>query len=135
VTAPLDGSAPRLFARHFRGTIHAAEVITALRYLRRRIGQPLLIVWDHLSAHRAKEVSHFLARHPEDFRVEWLPGYAPELNPEEQCNNCVKLAMLNAQPETDLELLSMARTQFKRLARKGDMLRKFFTHAGLSLSP
>jgi hypothetical protein len=31
-------------------------VVAALRYLRRQIGQPLIVVWDRLNAHRAKLV-------------------------------------------------------------------------------
>lgn len=134
VTAPLDGAPPQLYARHFLGCVHAEEVIAGLRYFRARIGHPLTIVWDHLSAHRARVVREFLARHPDDFHVEWLPGYAPELNPEEQCNNCVKLALLNATPQSDDELRTLARQHFQRLARKPHLLNHFFAHAGLSVT-
>lgn len=95
MTAPLDGRAPQLYARHFLGTVRTPDLIAGLRYFRRRIGRPLILVWDHLSTHRARPVRDFLARHTADYHVEWLPGYAPELNPEESCNNCVKLAMTN----------------------------------------
>lgn len=134
VTAPLDGRAPQLVARHVLGTIHGEEIIAGLRYFRARIGRPLTIVWDHLNAHRKVCVRNYLARHREDFRVEWLPGYAPELNPEEQCNNCVKLAMLNALPRSDQELRTLARVNFQRLARKPHLLHHFFAHAGLSVT-
>lgn len=70
--APLDGPA-RLYARHFLGGIHGADVITALRYFRRRIGRPLVIVWDRLPAHRSKPVQAFIARHAADYPIEWLP--------------------------------------------------------------
>src|SRR5438477_7112713 len=66
LVAPLDGP-PRLYARHFLGAIHGEEVITALRYFRRRIGRPLVIVWDRLPAHQARPVQQFLARHPADY--------------------------------------------------------------------
>jgi transposase len=134
VTAPLDGQRPRLYARHFRGAIHGADVIVALRHFRARLGRPLLIVWDHLSAHRAKPVQAFLARHANDFRVEWLPGYAPELNPEEPCNNAVKLAMANAVPTSIDDLHALARTNFIRLGRKPHLLHAFFRYAGLSVT-
>lgn len=134
VTAPLDGAAPMLYARHFHGAIHAEEVIPTLRYLRAQIGYPLILIWDHLQAHRAASVRDFLAQHPADFQVEWLPGYAPELNPEEQCNNCVKLAMLNAVPRSDEELRRLARRYFTQLAHKPHLLTHFFIHAGLSLN-
>lgn len=134
MTAPLDGAPPTLYARHFPGAIHAEEVIPTLRYFRARIGRPLTVVWDHLSAHRAARVRDFLAQHPTDFHVEWLPGYAPELNPEEQCNNCVKLALLNAVPRSDDDLRRLARTYFTQLAHKPHLLTHFFTHAGLNLN-
>jgi transposase len=134
VTAPLDGTPARLYARHFLKPIQAAEVITALRYFRARIGRPLIIVWDHLAAHRAKRVAAFLRRHPADFIVEWLPGYAPELNPEEPCNNAVKLAMFNAVPASVDELRAMARANFIRLSHKPQILAHFFRYAGLSVN-
>jgi transposase len=131
--APLDGPA-RLYARHFPGSIHGERVIAALRYFRRRIGRPLVVVWDRLSAHRAEPVRAFLAAHPEDYRVEWLPTYAPELNPEELCNAAVKRELLNAQPSSVAELRRDARRAFIRLGRRTAELHSFFHHAGLSVT-
>src|SRR5437764_1078706 len=71
--APLDGP-PQLYARHFRDAIRGEQVIVALRYFRRRIGRPLTIIWDGLPAHRAKAVQEFLAAHPDDYHIEWLPA-------------------------------------------------------------
>lgn len=134
MTAPLDGADPQLYARHFLGTVHVDELLIGLRYFRARIGRPLIIVWDHLGIHRAQRVQQFLARHAADFHVEWLPGYAPELNPEESCNNCVKLAMLNVVPHTDAELRAAARLNFQRLGRKPHLLRHFFDYAHLDVT-
>ncbi len=129
----MDGPA-RLYARHFPGSIHGAEVITALRYFRRRIGRPLLIVWDRLNAHRAAPVLAFVAAHPDDYQLQWLPSYAPELNPEELCNGAVKQDLLNAVPGSVDELRRMARRSFCRLGRQANLLDSFFDHAGLSLN-
>ncbi|HEU4647435.1 MAG TPA: transposase [Gemmatimonadales bacterium] len=133
LTAPLEGGAPRLYARHFVGSIHGAEVIAALRIFRRRIGRSLIVVWGHLQAHKARAVTEFLAAHPEDFAVEWLPGYAPDLNPEEQCNAVVKNALLNALPDSVEEMRAQVRREFRRLARRPDVLRGFFRRAGLDV--
>ena len=97
LVAPLDGPA-RVYARHFRGSIHGEQVLVALRRFRRRIGRPLVVVWDRLNAHRAKVVQAFVTAHPADYRLEWLPPYAPDLNPEELCNGAVKRDLLNAAP-------------------------------------
>ncbi len=133
LVAPLDGPA-RLCARHFRGSIHGEQVLVALRSFRRRVGRPLIVVWDGLNAHRATPVREFVAAHPDDYRLEWLPPYAPELNPEELCNGWVKQDLQNAVPGSVDELHQMARRSFRRLGRRPAILRNFFHHAGLSVT-
>jgi hypothetical protein len=51
-----------------------------------------------LNAHRSRATTDFIASHPQDYALAYLPAYAPELNPEEQCNALVKGAMANALP-------------------------------------
>ena len=133
LVAPLNGP-PRLYARHFVGSIHGAQVIAALRYFRRRIGRPVVVVWDGLPAHRAQPVRAFVAAHPADYRLEPLPAYAPELNPEELCNGAVKQALRNALPDSLEELHQAVRRSFLQLARRPAVLRGFFHHAGLSVT-
>lgn len=133
LTAPLDGVPARLYARHVRGTITWREVLATLPYFRRRVGQPLLLVWDHLNAHTAGVVQTYLADRPHDFGEAWLPSYAPELNPEEQANHWVKRDLENALPDSVDELHTQVRRSFRRLQRRPDVLRAFFAHAGLSL--
>jgi len=133
LVAPLDGP-PRLYARHFDGSINGEQVITALRYFRRRICQPLLVVWYGLQAHRARPVQEFVAAHRADYRIEPLPSYAPELNPEELCNGAVKQALRNALPDSVEELRQVVRRSFLRLGRRPDTLRHFFHHAGLAVN-
>jgi transposase len=133
LVAPV-GRPARLYARHFRGSIHGEQVIAALRHFRRRVGCPLVVVWDRLHAHRAKPVLAFLAAHPDDYRIEWLPPYAPDLNPEELCNGWVKQDMQNAAPGSVDELHRMARRSFIRLDRQPAVLQQFFQHVGLSVN-
>jgi len=66
----------RLYARHFRTPISSRCVIQALRFFRRKIGTPLLVVWDRLNAHRSKLTTAFIAAHPQDYAVAYLPAYA-----------------------------------------------------------
>ncbi|UVF18404.1 transposase [Microvirga terrae] len=88
----------RLVARHLRTSISSHCVIQALRFFRHKIGTPLLVVWDRLNAHRSQATTDFIASHAQDYAVAYLPAYAPELNPEEQCNALIKRAMANALP-------------------------------------
>jgi transposase len=121
----------RLAARPFRGAIDGAKVVLAVRHLRRRFGRRLLLVWDRLNAHRSSRVQRFLAAHEPEVAVAYLPAYAPELNPEEQCNAWVKGAMANALPDSVDDLAAHARRSFRRLQRHPAMIVDFFHHAGL----
>jgi transposase len=121
----------KLYTRHFRGSINDEKLIRALKYFRRRIGRPLLIVWDGLPAHHSKRMLAFLAAHRGDFAIAVLPGYAPELNPEEECNAMVKGAMRNVVPESIEELERHAKREFRRLQYQPKLIRSFFRHAGL----
>jgi transposase len=134
LAAPLDGHPARLLARHFLGSIHAADVVTALRYVQRQLGQRLILILDRLRAHTSARVAAFVAAHRQDFQLEWLPGYAPELNPEEQCNQWVKHDLLNAAPPSVEALRTCVRGRFRRLQHRPELLRHFFDHAGLPLN-
>jgi len=61
-----------------------ADVARFLRHLLEIIPDPLLIIWDGGPIHRAQPVRDLLAEvGPGRLRVEPLPGYAPDLNPDE----------------------------------------------------
>src|SRR5215217_2995848 len=72
----------RLHARHFRTSISSDTVILALRYVRRKIGTPLLVVCDRLNAHGSRATTDFVSAHSQDVAVADLPVNAPEINPE-----------------------------------------------------
>ena len=70
----------RLYARHVRGSVSSGTVIQALRYFRRQVGTPLLVVWDRLTAHRARATAAFVTAHSQDFAVAYLPACARQLS-------------------------------------------------------
>jgi transposase len=120
----------RIYKNHFDHAIHGADMVRLLRHLRSRVCGPMILIWDRLQVHRSKPVKSFLAEHPE-IDVEWLPAYAPELNPEEDCHGNIKQHMRNASPETEAEIRLQADRGFARLRRRPDLLLSFFHHAGL----
>ncbi len=62
-----------------------------LEHLMRHIPGKLLIIWDRLSAHRSAFVRDFIAAQDGRITLEWLPAYAPELNPVEYCGAIGKI--------------------------------------------
>ncbi len=134
LTAPLDRQSARLFARHFEGTVDGPRLLDALRYFRRVVGRPLLLVWDRLNTHTSRRTQAWIAERAADFANAFLPGYAPELNPEEQCNRDVKHALLNALPADIDAMRAQVRREFQRLGRQPVTLANFFAHAGLHVT-
>nr|WP_227027779.1 transposase [Corallococcus soli] len=104
-----------------------------MRHFRRKVGHPLVVVWDRLGAHRSNELKRFVKAHVRDFVLEAFHAYSPELNPDEGCNSQVKRSLLNATPKSVAELRRQVRAAFVRLGRHPAALRGFFGHAGLSL--
>jgi transposase len=59
-------------------------VTTFLRQVLAIVPAPLLVIWDGGPIHRGPPVKALLAEvGPERLQVERLPGYAPDLNPDE----------------------------------------------------
>ena len=60
------------------------DVVRFLRHLLRQIPGKLLVIWDGSPIHRGGAVKDYLASGASRrLRLEQLPGYAPDLNPEE----------------------------------------------------
>lgn len=73
----------RFYFQLFPGAIKGPQIIEFLEHLLRHLRRPLLVIWDGLPAHRSVLVRDFVAAQGDRLVLEWLPGYAPELNPVE----------------------------------------------------
>jgi len=122
----------KIYTKHFDHGLSGADVVVGLEHLRQCMGEALLIIWDHLPAHHSQVVQEYLRKHPK-MSVEWLPSYAPELNPEEGCNGYVKKQLLNAVPETAAQLRDLVNASFARLRHQPQVIQSFFRHAGLTV--
>lgn len=122
----------KIYKRHFAGGMDSEDVVTALPHLRRHLPDGFILVWDRASIHKSKATRAFLANHPE-IRVEVLPAYAPDLNPEEFCHGHVKQQFRNATPADTAEVRPMLDRGFARLRRRPDLLLHFFHAARLSV--
>jgi len=123
----------KIYKRHFDGSINAEKLLVGLEHLVRHIKGPLILIWDQSRTHKAKIVKAFLEKHPK-IHVEYLPAYAPELNPEEYCHGNVKRHMKNAILHSKIEIRSSLNQGFARLRKRPDILLSCFQHAGLKLN-
>jgi hypothetical protein len=114
--------------------VHGEEVVAFLKLVRRRLRR-FTVVWDRGQIHsRSKVVRAYLARHPE-IVVEDLPGYAPELNPDELVWCWVKYGRLsNYAAPSVLALREHVLGELGDLQRHPYMLLEFIDHTGLPLA-
>ena len=106
--------------RSFKGE----DAVRFLKHLMRRIPGKLLVVWDGSPIHCGGAVKDFLASGAASrLQLEQLPGYAPDLNPDEgiwKHLKCVELKNLCC--ESLAELKVELRKAKERLRHKRDVI-------------
>jgi len=122
----------KLYTIYFKESIKGEHVVVALRYIRRYVKGPVILIWDGLKAHKARTVKDYLCQ-DKLIDVEELPPYSPELNPEEYCHGYAKERMRNSTPHNEQELLACAEREFNRIRRRPKLMQSFFAHAKLSI--
>jgi len=106
--------------RAFKGP----DVVRFLKHALRQVGGKLLIIWDGSPIHRARVIKEFLkdgaaAR----VQLEQLPGYAPDLNPDEGIWKHLKYVELkNVCCRNLLELRRELRKAKERLRHKREVI-------------
>lgn len=82
----------QLFLRIFKkSSVNSADVIRFLKELRRHIKGKMILVLDRLPAHRSNKLMEFFDSQEHWLMIEYLPPYAPELNPVEYVWSSAKL--------------------------------------------
>ncbi len=73
----------RWFLAVHPGGIRAPQIVRFLNALSRHRRKKVILLWDRLPAHRSRIVKKTIQAHRSWLHIEWLPAYAPELNPVE----------------------------------------------------
>lgn len=122
-----------LYFRIHRNNISFQQTLDFLTCLHWHLRREFLLVLDRLRAHR-KAVRLLREKHPRWFEVEWLPAYAPDLNPVEQVWNHAKYSDLPNFIPDDLDHLHReVQVSIRAQRQRPDLLRSFFRHAKLGL--
>jgi transposase len=91
----LDG---KLYMTEQERAFSGEDVVRFLKHLLRQIPGKLLVIWDGSPIHRGRAVKDFLSSGAaRRVQLEQLPGYAPDLNPDEEVwkhLKCVELKNL-----------------------------------------
>ena len=111
-------------------------IVRFLTHLLSHLEGKLLLIWDGLPAHRSQPVKEFLSQGAaQRLHLEQLPGYAPDLNPDEGVWNYLKnVELKNLCCRHVDHLKAQLRKAIARLRRKPHLILCFFRLAGLPLS-
>jgi transposase len=122
-----------LYFQIYRHNIQTPEVIEFLVALHRRLRRPLLVVLDRWSVHRSA-IRQLQQEHRIPLEIEWLPAYAPDLNPVEQVSGHSKYADLANYIPHDVDYLTVeVQRSLATMRATSPLLRSFCNHAGLTL--
>jgi transposase len=120
----------------FPKTIRSAQVIEFLAHLQRHLRGPLLVIWDRLPAHRSRAVREWVREQEGWIHTEYLPAYAPELNPVEYLWGYWKQHELpNVCPKDWWELHEGARRTLRRIRRRPRIIAAFWEQSKLPFEP
>jgi transposase len=127
--------AGRLFMQVRPDSYNAAAVVGFLRVLMRKISGPIVVIWDGAPIHRGHEIKDFLKRGAaKRLHLEQLPGYAPDLNPDEGIWNYLKRVELGNVCCCDLDQLHRKLIQAKeRLRHKKEIIKSCSRQCGYSV--
>ena len=122
----------RFYFRLFPGSIKSPQVVQFLKALSESIGKKLLIVWDRLQAHRSRLVREYVEPQQGTIALEYLPPYAPELNPVGYIWAYLKShAMPNFCAKNLTELKQHAGCRLRSMQRRQTLIGAFWQQAEL----
>jgi transposase len=115
----------------FEGQMDGPRFIQFLRELRADTGRPIIVIVDNAGYHGggkrgSVEVKEFIQKSQGQIVVEYLPRYAPELNPDEQVWNHAKARLGKLFIATQDELCREMRSILRSIQRSRDLVLSFF---------
>jgi transposase len=117
----------RLYFMVFRSRFVTAVFIQFLRRLRKQVDRPIYLILDSHPVHRSAAVRNEVDSHRGKVKLFFLPGYSPELNPDEYLNQDVKAnAVGRVRVATQREMISNVRGYLRSTQRMPDVVEKFF---------
>jgi transposase len=121
-----------LYYQWHHHNIREFEAVAFLRHLLRHLRGHVVLIWDRLGVHRGKLVAKLCRRVPR-LHLEFLPAYAPELNPDEGVWRQTKHRLANNCPTDRFDLALDVLRELEALRREPRRLWSCIKHSGLRL--
>ena len=116
--------------RVFKGSFNQWVMIDFLERLVRDAKRKVIVIVDGHPAHKGKRVTPWLKENALQCELVLLPGYAPELNPDELLNQDLKSNVFSSgRPRTRDELVAQTRSYLRATQKRPDIVRAYFQEA------
>jgi transposase len=110
----------------FEGRFQAEQFIGFCERLIKQSPAKAFLIVDSHSVHRARKVRDWLELRHAQIELFFLPGYAPELNPDELLNGDIKRAVSQARPRDRQAMKSATRKWLHRRQKQPAVLANLF---------
>jgi len=111
----------------FEGRFKNAVFIEFMKRMLRQATRKIYLIVDGHPVHRSVAVRQFVAENAERLRLIRLPGYCPELNPDELLNQDVKTnAMGKSRPTNKADMVKSVRRHLHRRQKQPHVIRNLF---------
>lgn len=131
VIAAIDDATFRF--RFVAGAVKADQFAGFLKTLCHATGERLMVIWDGLPGHKSRRVKEQVTSMNGQIVMDYLPAYAPELNPVEYIWAHLKQhEIANLCAQTIDEVADIARRRLRSMQYRHDLVRGFWRHAGLN---
>jgi transposase len=121
------GNRGELFFMVYVKKFKAGIFIEFLSRLIRQVNRQVFLIVDGHPVHRSGRVRCWVKNHENEIRLFYLPGYSPELNPDELLNQDVKSNALGRQrPKDRNEMVSHVRSHLRSRQKRPSVVKNFF---------
>jgi transposase len=111
----------------YRNGFSSWVFIKFLRRLVRQVDRRVFLVVDGHPAHRSDETKKWVAKQKGRVRLFYLPGYSPQLNPDEMLNQDVKSnAVGRKRPHNQDEMIHNIRSFLHSRQKQPDRIKRYF---------
>ena len=117
----------KLYFMVYRQGFSTKLFITFLRRLARQINKKLFLIVDGHPVHRSKETKTWVEKQKGKIHLFYLPGYSPELNPDELLNQDVKSnAVGRKRPHSQSEMITTVRSFLRSRQKQTEKVKSYF---------
>lgn len=111
----------------FTGKFKAGVFVDFMRRLLKQAPGKLYLIVDGHPVHKSRVAKAFVVRNADRLRLILLPGYCPELNPDELLNQDVKTnALGKSRPQDKSEMVTTVRSHLYRRQKQPHVVRNLF---------